>query len=105
MADHFDLLIAGDSIVLDEFGLPVGIDGRASIAQDIKHMIRETGLLVEMIGQRSSEKIKRGMVRIEQHVENDERIRPGTARMVQLDNETFLITAKTMQYGDIEVTL
>lgn len=105
MAEYYDLLIDGDSIVLDDFGLPVGVEGRASIAQDIKHMIRETGLLVQMIGERSAEKIKRGMVKIEQHIEDDERIRPGTARMIRLDNETFLVTAKTMQYGDIEVML
>jgi hypothetical protein len=105
MTEHFDLLIQDDSIVLDDFGLPVGIDGRASIAQDIQHMIRETGILIEMIGERSSEKIKRGMVRIERKVEDDERIRPGTARVERVDNETFLITAQTMQYGPIEVSV
>lgn len=105
MADYFDLYIAADSIVLDEFGLPLSVDSRASIAQDIKHMVRESGLLVEMVAERSSEKVKRNMVRIEQRVESDERIRPGTARVTRASNDVFWLTAKTMQYGDIEVSL
>lgn len=105
MADYLDILISGDSIALDNFGLPLTVDGRASIAQDIKHMVRETGLLVEMIGERNAQKIKRNMVRIEQAVENDARIRPGTARMTRLNNDTFFITARTMKYGDLEVYL
>lgn len=105
MADYFDLLIAADSIVLDEFGLPLSVEGRVSIAQDIKHMIRESGLLVEMVGERSTEKVKRNMVRIEQLIENDLRIRPGTATVTRASNEVFWLTAKTMKYGDIEVSL
>lgn len=105
MTDYFDLLIAADSIVIDQFGLPLSVDGRVSIAQDIKHMIRESGLLVEMIGERSNEKVRRNMVRIEQFVENDERIRPGTALVIRQSNEEFLLTAKTIKYGDIEVSL
>lgn len=105
MADYLDILISGDSIALDNVGLPLTVEGRASIAQDIKHMVRETGLLVEMIGERNAQRIKRNMVRIEQAVENDARIRPGTARMTRLNNDTFFITAKTMKYGDLEVYL
>ena len=86
MADYVDILISGDSIALDNVGLPLTVEGRASIAQDIK-------------------RIKRNMVRIEQAVENDARIRPGTARMTRLNNDTFFITAKTMKYGDLEVYL
>ena len=105
MADYVDILISGDSIALDNVGLPLTVEGRASIAQDIKHMVRETGFLVEMIGERNVQRIKRNMVRIEQAVENDARIRPGTARMTRLNNDTFFITAKTMKYGDLEVYL
>ena len=105
MADYVDILISGDSIALDNVGLPLTVEGRASIAQDIKHMVRETGLLVEMIGERNAQRIKRNMVRIEQAVENDARIRPGTARMTRLNNDTFFITARTMKYGDLEVYL
>lgn len=105
MSDYFDLLIVSDGIALDEFGLPLSVDGRASIAQDIKHMIRESGLLVEIVAERNRERIKRNMVRIEQRVENDLRIRPGTARVTRVDNDTFMLTAKTMQWGDMEFYL
>lgn len=104
-ADYFDLFIASDGVVLDEFGLPLTINGRASIAQDIKHMVRESGLLVEVVGERSGEKVKRNMVRIEQLIENDLRIRPGTARVIRTDVGEFYLTAKTMKYGDVEVSL
>lgn len=105
MADYFDLLIVGDSIALDEFGLPLSVEGRASIAQDLKHMIRESGLLVEMIGERDGLKIQRNMNRIEQAVENDVRIKPGTAQLTRTDIGEFYLTATTLKYGDIEVTV
>lgn len=105
MADYLDLLISGDAVALDGFGLPLLIDGRASIAQDIKHMIRETGLLIEMVAERNPEKVKRNMVRIERHVEDDTRIRPGTARVTRVDNNTFYLTAQTTKYGELEIPL
>jgi hypothetical protein len=106
VADKYtDLLIEGDGIALDAFGFPRLINGRASIAQDIKHMIRETGLLIEMIGERHAEKVQRKMIQIERYVEDDERITPGTAKVTRTDNETFFITAKTIEYGDVEFYL
>ena len=51
--------------------------------------IKFDGLLVEMIGERNKEKVKRNMIRIERRVEDDERIRPGTARVSRTENETF----------------
>lgn len=105
MADYVDLSIHSDAIQLDSFGLPLLIDGRASIAQDIKHMVRETGLLVEMVGERNAERVKRNMVRIERHVEDDARIRPGTARVTRVNTDTFYLTAQTIKYGDLEVHL
>lgn len=105
MADYVDLLIEDDGIALDALGIPVLIDGRASIAQDIKHMIRESGLLVELIGERNREKVKRNMVRIEKRVEDDLRIRPGTAKVTRTETGTFYVTARTMKYGEIEVFL
>lgn len=105
MGDYFDILISGDSIAIDSFGLPMFVEGRASIAQDIKHMIREHGYLVDMIAERNGQRIQRFMTMIEELVENDVRIRPGTASLTRQDNETFLLTAKTMKYGDLEFVL
>ncbi len=102
---YVDLLIDGDSIVLDQVGNPVLISGRESIAQDIKHMIRESGLLVELIGQRSSERVQLNLVRLENLVEDDIRIKPGTASITQTDTNTFWVQAKTIEYGDVEFYL
>jgi Protein of unknown function (DUF2590) len=103
MADYFDLLISADAIALDQFGLPQSVEGRASIAQDLKIMIRESGLLVELIAERNAQKIKRNMIRIEQMVENDIRITPGTAVMTRTQIDEFYLTAKTIKYGDVEI--
>lgn len=105
MEKYTDLLIENDEIALDGFGFPQLINGRASIAQDIKNMIRETGLLVEMIGERNTEKVQRKMIQIERQVEDDERIVPGTAKVTRADNELFYITAKTIEYGNVEFYL
>lgn len=103
--EHFDLLIDGDGIALDEFGLPLFVSGRESIGQDIKHMIRESGLLVEILGERNREKVRRAMVLLEEKVEDDTRIKPGTATMERNSVGGFTLTATTMEYGDIEVNL
>ncbi|MDG9666723.1 DUF2590 family protein [Hahella sp. CR1] len=105
MADFIDLHIVNNDISLDAIGVPQEISGRASIAQDIKHMIRESGLLVELIGERNPEKVALNLSRIETRVENDARIKPGTAKVTRTDPETVYITAKTLKYGHIEFYL
>lgn len=102
---YIDLLIDGDSIVLDHMGNPVLISGRSSIAQDLKHMIRESGLLVELVGQRSTDRVKLNLIKLENLVEDDIRIKPGTASITQTDTETFWIQATTIDYGDVEFYL
>jgi len=104
MADYLDLLIVDNDLAIDG-NVESPVSERASIAQDIQHMIRETGLLVEMVGQRNAEAVQQRMNRIEQHVENDQRIVPGTARVTRVDTETFYISAKTVKYGHLEVYL
>ncbi len=103
--EFVDLLVTDDDVVLDGIGVPSQIDGRSSIAQDIKHMIRETGLLIELIGERSASKIAVNMNRIEIKIENDLRIKPGTARVTRTEIGTFYMTAKTVKYGDLEFYL
>ena len=52
MSEYIDLLIAGNDLVLDLSRQPLLIDNRASIAQDIAHMIRDSGLLVTLVAER-----------------------------------------------------
>jgi hypothetical protein len=102
---YIDVLVTADGIALDSVGNPILISGRASIAQDIKHMIRESGLLIEIIGERNTERVQQKLIRLEGLIEDDVRIKPGTANITRTDNETFFITAKTLEYGDVEFYL
>lgn len=104
-AKYQDLLIVGNDIALDGIGAPLGISDRASIAQDVKHMIRESGLLVELIGERTPEKIQQNLLRLENLVETDVRIVPGTARLTRQNDETILVRASTVEYSDLEFNL
>lgn len=105
MTLYVDLLVTDDDLTLDDIGVPTHTGDRASIAQDIKHMIRETGLLIELVGQRDQGKIATNLKRIEIEVEKDVRIRPGTAKVTATNIETYFITAETMELGRVEVNL
>ena len=104
MSEYIDLLIEGNDLVLDPSRQPLLVDDRASIAQDIAHMIRESGLLVTLVAERSRLKQRDCIQQLELLVEADERLVPGTAQIKQLGPGQYLITAKTMKFGLIEVT-
>ena len=84
MSDYIDLLIVDNDLVLDPSRQPLLIEDRASIAQDIAHMIRESGLLVTLVAERS-------------------RLRQRDC--IQQQQGAFLVTAKTLKFGAIEVFL
>ena len=105
MSEYIDLLIHDNDLVLDLSRQPLLIDDRASIAQDIAHMIRDSGLLVTLVAERNSLKQRDCIQRLELLVEADERLVPGTALITQLEPGQYLVTAKTMKFGTIEVTL
>ena len=71
---YFDLLITDDDITLDVGGIPERCFDRNSIAQDLVHMIRETGLLVELIGNRNERKKAENLVKLTMAVDDDVRI-------------------------------
>lgn len=105
MSEYIDLLIVDNDLVLDPSRQPVLIDDRASIAQDIAHMIRDSGLLVTLVAERNSLKQRDCIQRLELLVEADERLVPGTALITQLEPGQYLVTAKTMKFGTVEVTV
>lgn len=102
--DYTDLRIMSADLTIVN-GVEQPIDGRASIGQDIKHMILDSGLLVDIVGERNPEAVKQNLIRIESKVDGDIRIVPGTARVTRTDNETFFVSAKTVKYGALEVYL
>lgn len=107
MAEYIDLLIQGNDLVLDPSRQPRLIDDRASIAQDIAHMIRESGLLVTLVAERSRRRQADSILQLELLVEDDERLVPGTAQILAFPDSPgkYLVTAKTLKFGDIEVHL
>ncbi|WP_299594342.1 DUF2590 family protein [uncultured Microbulbifer sp.] len=106
MAEYVDLLISERDLTLDEGGFPVLCDGRVSIGQDIKHRILESGLALQLIAERDPARIARIENQILLLVDQDTRIRPGTAKLTVQDaaGEQYILTAKTMKYGDTTVT-
>jgi hypothetical protein len=105
MSEYIDLLIADNDLVLDPSRQPVLIDDRSSIAQDIAHMIRDSGLLVTLVAERNSLKQRDCIQQLELLVEADERLVPGTALITRLEPGQYLVTATTLKFGTIEVTL
>ncbi|CRI59120.1 MULTISPECIES: DUF2590 family protein [Pseudomonas] len=105
MSDYIDLLIHDNDLVLDPSHQPLLIEDRASIAQDIAHMIRDSGLLVTLVAERSRQRQADCILQLELLVEDDERLLPGTARILQERPGVYRVTAKTLKFGDIEVYL
>lgn len=106
MSEYVDLLIAGNDLVLDPSHQPLLIDGRASIAQDIAHMIRESGLLVTLVAERDPLRQRDCRQQMELLVEADVRLVPGTARILPQDPPgTYLVTATTERFGHLQVTV
>jgi hypothetical protein len=99
--EYVDLYIVDNDIALDELGCPDFVDGRASIAQDIQHMIRETGVLFQLIGQRNRELRQVILVELVLLIEDDDRIIPGTTIIIEENIEKYWITAKTVDYHEI----
>ena len=105
MSEYVDLLIVNNDLALDPSRQPLLIDDRACIAQDIAHMIRDSGLLVTLVAERDRLRQRDCIQQLELLVEDDQRLVPGTARITQQEPGVYLVTAKTMKFGSIEVSL
>lgn len=99
--EYVDLLVIEDDIALDDSGAVRLVDGRPSITQDLQHMIRESGLLVELVGERDAETRHLNLIRIVELIETDTRIEPGTARITPDEGDRrirYQVTAQTVDY-------
>ena len=105
MSEYIDLLIEDNDFALDLSRQPVPVEDRACIAQDIGHMIRESGLLVTLVAERNRLKQRDCIQQLGLLVEADVRLVPGTALITELGSGQYLVTATTLQFGTIEVTL
>jgi hypothetical protein len=105
MSYYVDLLITNNDLVLDQSHQPLLVDDRASIAQDIAHMIRDSGLLVTLVAERDRLRQRDCIQQIELLIEADERLVPGTARIMQQAPGVYLATASTVQFGPVQVAV
>lgn len=103
--DYVDLLISNDDLTLDPAREPVLTGNRDSIAQDLVHAIRESGLLVQLIGERDAVRRRTKMIEVSLIVDNDVRIIPGTTEFDEGRAGEFLLTAQTVKFGDINVRI
>lgn len=103
MADYVDILITDDDLTLDVGGEPKLIYDADCITQDIKHLIRDSGLMVEIIGQRNEVDVRANLQTLMLMIEEDVRLVPGTVVITRTDTETFYITATTYKYGAVNL--
>lgn len=103
MADYIDLRITDNDLTLDTGNEPTLLDDQDSIIQDTKHLIRDSGLLSAVIGERDNAKVLLLMQRLEIMIEDDVRLIPGTVRITRQDTELFFVTADTVKYNTINL--
>lgn len=99
-----DLLIEDDDLVLSSVSEPELTSLADCVAQDLRHMIREKGYAILMVGERNPVSLMAAAKVIELEIENDSRIYPGTAS-VELDNNVLTCVAQTIEGEYIEVSL
>lgn len=103
MPDYVDIKITDDDLTLDVGGEPELIYDSDCIVQDVKHLIRDSGLLVEIIGQRDVAIVRSRLQSLKLLVEEDKRLIPGTIKISQTDLGVFFIVATTYLYGQINL--
>lgn len=100
---HVDLNIVDGDFVTSPT-LTVGKLSQANVvAQDIKHRILESGLLVKLIKLRNINYISAVLTELELEVEKDNRLVPGSVFIKRNDDQTLSINADTHLYGQVKL--
>lgn len=106
-AKYYDLKISlADDLATDGSKRAELVWDLDSIAQDVKHMIRESGYLVDMVGERNPERRRLLLQQIAILVEGDSRIVPGTVA-ISTDGslKRWTLRAETYEFGSLSQTL
>jgi len=98
---HIDLNIVDGDLNLDEVLAPAKLNVADVIAQDIKHRLLESGLLVRLVKLRNKNSISMILTEIELIVEQDNRLVPGSINVFVTHRKTIAIKAATKEYGKI----
>ena len=98
-----DLRIAADDLVFGADGEPETISGLEVVAQDLRHRLRTSGRVADLVAEDGDNAPALAAIAFE--VEEDARIKPGTARVFVEPNGTLRVTARTLEGGDLSATL
>lgn len=98
---YIDLLIENGDFVLNAGNEPELCNNRKSIGQDIVHSILESGLVTQLIAERSPTMRADIFTQLELLIESDERIVPGTAAISEESQARLWVTASTYDFGSI----
>jgi len=98
---HIDLNIVDGDLNLDELLTPAKLNVADVIAQDIKHRLLESGLLVRLVKLRNKNSIAMILTEIELVVEQDDRLIPGSIDVFVTQKKTIAINATTKEYGKL----
>lgn len=105
---YLDIFITDRDLTLDAGMMASRCGNRLSIAQDIKHMLLESGLPTALIGERSSILRQDILLQMVLLIEDDERIEPGTVQIYEKSLKHLIINAETVDFGklsSIEISL
>ncbi len=104
--EYFDLLISNNDLTIDIGGNPEKVSDLGCISQDLLHMLRDTGLLVDLVANRDKKITAENLIRIIIEVEKDERIVPGTAQIKEVEEQPglFNLTATAYDFGELDVS-
>ena len=105
IALHIDLAVEDNDFVLNDSLDPATLKKADVIAQDIKHRILESGLITKLVGLRNKNGIAPILTELELLTEQDNRIKPGTIKVLRNDDGTLSIIAQTRQYGGLQYGL
>lgn len=105
MAGFVDLMIVDQDLVPDSAGEPGLISGLASIAQDLRHSIMESGHLLSLIGERNPQRRELVLQQVEILVDEDVRLIAGSTSVSEISTDKFLIKAESANKEIVEIML
>jgi len=101
LSKYSDLLIVDGALSLDVGAQPNLTNTRASIAQDLKHLLMESGLVAKLVAQRNATMRSDVYTEIELLIETDTRLVPGSIELDISTPKLITITATTYEFGPL----
>jgi len=100
MANEYDLRIENGDLAFEPDDEPLFLADVHVVAQDVKHLLLESGLGPELVA--DDQDPASVLERIAFEVEEDRRIRPGSARAESSAPGAYVVIAETMDGAAIE---